>query len=236
MPVVAVHAALEKHLARAAWALPLSGVLLIIGTLTHQPDASTDFPAYARYLTMGTFLASHLVASIFGAALAIVGTVSVAGLVVLRTQHPGRMLLGTALSVAGHVLNTALFGVAAFAQPAIGHAYQDGVEQAVAWNSDVYGPELGATAAVSLLFWTAGAVLVGRALRRSSPPLRGAGLAYAITLPVFFVSGLAGGPVQPVVGALFTAAAVVIVLRLRHITHAETTDVTAAESTVSTAR
>ena len=39
----------------------------------------------------------------------------------------------------------------------------------------MYGPELGATAAVSLLFWTAGAVLVGSALRRSDPGLRRAG-------------------------------------------------------------
>jgi hypothetical protein len=207
-------AALDRHLLRGAFALPVFGVLLVVGTLTHQPDHTSDFAAYADYVTTPWFLAGHLLASIVGAALGIVGTASVAGLVALRSGRSGRVLLGAAISVLGHVLNTAVYGVAAFAQPAIGRAYADDPAAAVAWNGDVYGPALLITAAAALLSWTVGAVLVGTAVRRSAPSLRGVGLAYAVTLPVFYVSGLPGGPVQPVVGALFTVAAVGLVRRL----------------------
>jgi hypothetical protein len=210
---VLVH--LDRHLRAGAWALPASGGLLVLGTLTHQPDSTTDFPGYADYVTTDVFLLSHLVASIGGAALGILGTVCVAVLLAAQSEPARRgLLLGAALTTAAHVLNTALFGVAAFAQPAIGRAYQRGVADAVGLNSDVYGPELGATAALALLLWTTGAVLVGNGLRRSSSRLRGPGLAYAVTLPVFFLSGLPGGPVQPVAAAVFTACAVLVVRRL----------------------
>lgn len=213
-PETALAPHLERQLRLGAWALPAFGVLLVLGTLTHQPDVTADFPAYAEYVTRDVFLASHLLASIVGAALGIVGTASLALLVAARRGQDGRVLLGAALSSVAHVLNTALFGVAAFAQPAIGRAYQDGVTAAVDVNRDVYGPELGGTAAAALLLWTAGAVLIGTALRRTDPGLRGPGLAYAITLPVFFVSGLPGGPVQPIAGAAFTVVAVLVVRRL----------------------
>ena len=205
---------LERQLRTGAWALPAFGTLLVLGTVTHQPDFTTDFPEYADYVTGDVFLVSHLLASIVGAALGIVGTMSVAALVAVHGARSGPVLLGAALSTVAHVLNTALFGVAAFAQPAIGRAFQDGVTAAVAINRDVYGPELGGTAAAALLLWTAGAVLTGTALRRSDASLRGPGTAYAVTLPLFFVSGLPGGPVQPIAGAAFTVAAVLVVRRL----------------------
>jgi hypothetical protein len=75
----------------------------------------------------------------------------------------------------------------------------------------------------------------GQLLRRTSPLLRRAGAGYAITLPVFFVSGLPGGPVQPVVGVLFTAAAVVIVRHLRQGSGSRVDDST-ARATVTRAR
>ena len=115
-------AGVEQVLRRAAWALPVSGGLLVLGTVTHQPDPTTAFPAYARYVTTDHFLAGHLVASIGGAALAVVGLASVAVLLALRSDRPVGPLVGAGLSTAAHVLNTAVFGVAAFTQPAIGRA------------------------------------------------------------------------------------------------------------------
>jgi hypothetical protein len=218
---------LDGHLRTGARALPVFGALLVVGSLTHQPDFTTDFPAYAAYVTSEVFLASHLVASILGAGIGVIGTASVALLVASRTRHGGRALLGAAVSTVAHVLNTALFGVAAFAQPAIGRAYRDGSSDAVALNSDVYGPELVTTAGAALVLWTVGAVLLGTALRRTSQALRGPGLAYAVTLPVFFVSGLLGGPVQPLAAAAFTAAAVLVVRRLTSTVAPEPTSVPA---------
>jgi len=42
-------------------------------TIRQQPRVQTDFEGYARFVTTGEFLVSHLVASIGGAALAILG-------------------------------------------------------------------------------------------------------------------------------------------------------------------
>lgn len=40
------------------YARAVYGVLTMPGTLTHQPDYKTDFPAYARYITTRTLLAA----------------------------------------------------------------------------------------------------------------------------------------------------------------------------------
>ncbi len=196
------------------WALPVSGALLTVSTLTHQPSYADDFPAYAAYVTTGTFLVSHLVASILGAALGIVGALSAVALAAGRVRRPRAALAGAALTVTGQVLSTAVFGVAAFAQPAIGRAHRSGVEEAVAWNSDVYGPALFGTVGVALLAWTAGAVLVGRELAAVDSGLRVAGLTYAVSLPLFYVAGPTVEVLQPVAGAAFTVAAVVLARRL----------------------
>lgn len=205
---------LRATLTAGAWALPVSGALLTVSTLTHQPSYVDDFPAYAAYVTTGTFLVSHLVASILGAALGVIGLGAVLALAAGRLPRPRPALAGAALTVTGQVLSTAVFGVAAFAQPAIGRAHRSGAEEAVAWNSDVYGPALFGTVGVALLAWSAGAVLVGRALAGISPGLRVAGLTYAVSLPLYYVTGPVGSVLQPVAGAAFTVAAVVLVRRL----------------------
>jgi len=208
---------LRRPLLAGAWLLPVFTALLTLGTLTHQPDPGSDFAGYAGYVTTPVFLASHLGASIVGAAIGIVGTAAVALLVAVPSGRPGWTLTGAALAVLGNVLNTALFGAAAFAQPAIGRAFAAGSGDAVALNGDVYGPALFATAGAALLSWTAGAVLLGAALRRADPRLRPAGPALAALLVIFWVSGLPGGPVQPLAGAAATVAAVVVVGRLRRV-------------------
>src|ERR1700694_2459832 len=55
------------------WALPVWTVLLFLGTLTHQPDTQTDFAGFARYVTTTQFLISHIVASIIGAGIGVLG-------------------------------------------------------------------------------------------------------------------------------------------------------------------
>lgn len=206
--------ALRPTLLLGVWALPVFGVLLTLSTLTHQPSAQTDFPAYAAYVTGPWFLPSHLVGSIVGAAFGIVGVLSAALVVAQRRDRTAGVLVGAVLSVLAHVLNTAVFGVAAFAQSAIGRAYEAGLEDAVAIDADVYGPELVSTVLVAFVLWTAGAVLVGRAVATTSPSLRAAGTTYAVALPLFYLAGPVLGVVQPVFGAAFTVAAVVLARRL----------------------
>ncbi|HJR98484.1 MAG TPA: hypothetical protein VJ979_11325, partial [Actinomycetota bacterium] len=99
----------------AVWGLPVYGVLLAAGTITQQPDYRTDFAAYADYVTSSTFLASHVIASIAGAA---VGLIGMTALFVL-TEHvsPKRARWGFLSSVFGQIGLASIFGVAAFAQP-----------------------------------------------------------------------------------------------------------------------
>lgn len=198
------------------WALPVYGVLLAVSTVTHQPDPRTDFSGYADYVTTAPFLISHLVGSILGAALGVVGVGCAVMLVAARSGRPGRALLGGALTVVGNVVNSALFGVAAFAQPAIGRAYQSGVEEIVAVEQDVYGPEFIGTALAGLAMLILGAVLVGGALRRSADQLRVPGLMYAIALPLFVVSGFTIQVLQPVSAVVVAGAGLAIARRLQH--------------------
>lgn len=201
-------------LKRGAWGLPIFAVLLCLSTVTHQPDYRTEFAEYADYVTTDVFLVSHLVASILGAVAGIIGIVCIAILIAGQGVTTGRTLLAGALSVAGNVLNTALFGVAAFAQPAIGRAYHAGTESVIDLNADVYGPELTSTAVTGLSMFVAGAILLGRAMMRACPDIRWAGLTYAVALPAFVVFGLSVQSLQPVAAAVVTVAAVVFVRRL----------------------
>ena len=122
--------ALDAWSRRGIWLLPVWGLLLALSTITHQPDYDTDFAGYADYVTTPVFLVSHLGASILGAAVGIIALSSVAVLAAADGDRPGRSLLGGGLSVVGNVLNTAIYGVAAFFQPAIGRAFHSGVDGA----------------------------------------------------------------------------------------------------------
>lgn len=62
---------------QGGWLLPAFGLLLALSTIRQQPPVQTDFEGYARFVTTGEFLVSHLVASIGGAGLAILGVCSV---------------------------------------------------------------------------------------------------------------------------------------------------------------
>ena len=49
------------------------GLLVLLSTLSHQPDYRTDFLAYAEYVTTTGFLVSHLVGSILGTTIGLSG-------------------------------------------------------------------------------------------------------------------------------------------------------------------
>src|SRR5438132_578229 len=90
------------------WALPVWTVLLFRGTVTHQPDPRTDFAGFARYVTTTKFLLSHLVASILGAAIGMLGLLALLTFLALRVRSR-LAAVGLALAVLGNVLITAIF-------------------------------------------------------------------------------------------------------------------------------
>lgn len=204
---------LDRYAAPALWLLPVYGVLLALSTLTHQPPI-TDFDAYARYISTDVFLLSHLVASIGGAALAAVGVT--AALVFLSRGRAVRgAATGTALTLLALVVMASAFGSAAFVQPGIGRAHLAGAPGMAALNLDTaYGPALVATIGVSTLLFLTGAIVLGTAVARTAPGLRWAGTAYAVALPLFVVTGLAGQVLQPVMGLVGALATAVVARRL----------------------
>ena len=182
--------ALSRWARRAIWLLPVWGLLLVLSTLTAQPDFDTNFEGYARYITTTPFLLSHILASIGGAALGCIGAVALS--VHLATSRAARMALwGMAAFAASQVLTSSVFGVAAFFQPAVGRAYLQG-QQAVARaiNSEVYGAaEIFVVVGAGILLMMAGAVLLGWAAARVGVGPSWAGIVFAVAVPVFAIGG-----------------------------------------------
>jgi hypothetical protein len=198
------------------WLLPVHAVLLAIGTITHQPDKQPAFDAFARYVTTGPFLVSHLVASIGGAALGALGAVAAVAYLA-QGRGAGAGVLGMSLLVAGQVVSTAVFGTAAFAQPAVGRAHLRGVADAAAIDADVYGAPLVLTALVGVLLLLAGSIALGVAVVRAGaddPVLRRAGVLYAVGIAFFVVFGLVFTALQPVAALVAAGAAAVVAWRL----------------------
>ena len=193
----------------AIWALPIWAALLFVGTLTHQPDPQTNFAAFAAYVTTAQFLVSHLVASIAGAA---IGSIGVIGLMLFLQDSgvAGRALTGMALTVAGNTLLSSVFGVAAFAQTAMGRMYLAGAQNAPDFYSQVYGVPLSATALVAALLFIGGGVFSGIAIAGCRRLPRWAGWVYAISATGFVLSLVLFPVGQSLMSALMFAATVAV--------------------------
>jgi hypothetical protein len=204
----------ETRFARIGlWLIPVYGALLAVGTITHQPDYDTDFQNYAEYITTDRFLVSHLGASIVGAALGLLGVVAALAFLV-RGRAVTAAVLGAACFIVGNVLLTAVFGVAAFAQPAIGDAFLEGMTGVRELNEDVYSAPVFATAGIGLIFFLAGAILLGVAIARFAPPLKWIGIGFAASVVLFVLGFLVLDVAQPIGGALLALVGVALALRL----------------------
>jgi hypothetical protein len=179
-------------LARAArlglWALPVYAALLFVSTLTHQPNPKTDLAGWSRYVTTPEFLASHLVASILGAAIGALGLIAL-GAVLASRGHPRAGLWVIVTGVFANVVSAAVFGIAAFAQPAIGRDYLAGhtAQARLLVNTVVNGGWLNATAIPSGLLLAASIVIAGVAVARTGSLPRAAGIGFAISIVLFSI-------------------------------------------------
>jgi hypothetical protein len=193
-------------------------VLLFLATLTHQPDYQSDFAAWSRYVTTDVFLVSHLVGSILGAGIGVLGFVALS-LALLGRDAPRLAVWGLVTGTLGNVLTTAVFGIAAFAQPAIGRAYLAGTTAVDPLYDDVNGPPLVSTAAIGVLLLSAAAIVYGVAVIRTGLAPRLAGLAFAVGGPLFAIVGvLLGDVVQSIGAALLVIGGTWIVLVARRAT------------------
>ena len=198
-------------LARAArlglWALPVWAVLLFAGTLTHQPNPKTHLADWSRYVTTPEFLASHLVTSILGAAIAALGLVAL-GAVLASRGHPRAGLWVIVTGVFANVLTVAVIGIAAFAQPAIGRLYLAGhtAQASLLVNTVVDGGWLTVTAVIGTVLLATSVVVSGVAVARTGSLPRAAGIGFAVTMALFAIAQVPDkGPWQAIAGALMTA-------------------------------
>ncbi len=199
----------RKFARRAIWALPVWAALLFFGTLTHQPDPQTAFGEFAAYVTTNQFLISHLLNSIAGAA---IGSIGIIGLMLFLqdSKAAGKALTGMVATVAANTLTSSIFGVAAFAQPAMGRLYLAGQENALDFYNNVYAAPLFITALVSLLLFIVGGVFTGIAIASYDRWPRWTGWVYAAATTGFVLSNFLLPVGQSVTSALLFAATAVV--------------------------
>jgi hypothetical protein len=199
---------LERMTRLFVWALPAWAILLLLATLTHQPPYQTRFGAWSRYVTTPQFLVSHLVGSILGGALGVIGFVGLGLWLVCqedrRASRPAAP--GVVCSVIGNVFVIAVFGIAAFAQPAIGRSYLAGHADVRALYDDVNGVPLLVTALCGVLLLSLGVALLGAGVLRSGVAPAWAGWCLVVGAPVFAIVGVVLADVVQTVGAALLLA------------------------------
>lgn len=186
----------RRGVGRAVWLLPVFGALTLWATITHQPSPTTEFSAWARFVTTDEFLAKHLVGSIIGLALSVVGVAGVVFLVLQTGRHARAALWGFVLTVFGSAGLIAGFGVAAFAQPAIGNLELQQYAGAHGVYDDVYGIPAFATLIGGGVLFAISTVLIARATAAIDAVPRWARIAFGSSGPLIAFLGIAVGPAQ----------------------------------------
>ena len=191
------------------WALPVWAVLLFAGTLTHQPNPKTHLADWSRYVTTPEFLASHLVASILGAAIGALGLVAL-GAVLASRGRPRAGLWVIVTGVFANVLTVAVIGIAAFAQPAIGRDYLAGhtAQASLLVNTVVDGGWLTVTAVTGGVLLAASVVVAWVAVARTGSLPRAAGIGFAISIVLFAIGALQDNFLETIAGVLMIASTV----------------------------
>jgi hypothetical protein len=205
--------ALDRFARIGLWLLPVYGLANLVGTLSSQPDYKKDFPGYARYIRTSQFLASHLVASMLGTAVGLLGFTALF-VYLTRGRRAGVALSAFVATVVGNVYMVAVFGVAAFAQPAIGKAFLAGHRDVVSLNSSVYGTALNTTVGVGLGLFFLGTVLFAIAISASRSLPKAGGVLLAVWLPVFAIGSIMGNALAQIGAVLLIGAGTWIAWRV----------------------
>lgn len=206
------------------WALPIYAATLFAGTVTHQPPPQTQLADWSRYVTTNEFLIGHIVLSIFGSIFGAIGAVAL-GTVLIERGSVKLGLAGMLSGLSANVIGTSIFGIAAFAQPAIGRLYLSGQTQTA---RDVYydaaqGTPMVIVALVFIVLLVASFIVFGVAFARLELMPRWAGIGYAVSGPLFAVIGFAlDNWIQSVAAILMTASAVWMVIALRRFEYRRT--------------
>jgi hypothetical protein len=169
--------------------LPLSGALTFWSSLHPQPDPSTHYADWARFVTTHHYVLSHVLGSGLGLILAIFGSFALgAWLVGSRSTRLG--LIAMVLAVLGSSLFLMLMGVSAFAAPEEGQAYLTGIEGLADLPSSVSDTVFGVTTGLMIITTLVGNVMLGFAVWRSGVLPRWTGALWAAAPVLMYVLGL----------------------------------------------
>jgi hypothetical protein len=169
--------------------LPLYGALTFFSSLDPQPDPSTQYEAWSRFVTTNGYVLKHLFASDLGIIFVIFGTFALGAY--LTRSRAGRMgLVAMVIAVFGHALFLLIGGVSTFATPVEGQAYLEGIEEYSKLPTSLAVTAQTATFGVSILLGFVGNVLLGVAVWRSGILPRWSGALWAAAPVLMYVFGL----------------------------------------------
>ena len=202
-------------------ALPISGLLTAWATLVPQPNPTTEFEAWSRFVTTTDYLISHLLGTNLGIILLIFGVIALGAYLAKEGGRSGRLgLVAMVIMIAANTLALmSAGGWSTFAAPAIGRAYLSGIEEAM--RIDV-GIDYIVIFMLVIVLAFIGNVLLGIAIWRSMTLPKWAGAIWIAWAVLFYVAGVLSGflftssslPTQPIGSLLMTISGGWIVWRV----------------------
>jgi len=220
-------------------ALPLYAVLVGYATRVAQPDQVSDPENWAGFVSTTSYLVEHVLASVVGTALAILGTFAL-GAYLAGSRRSRSALWGMTLAVTGQVLFMVPGVVSTFVTPAIGSAYLAGNQAAITIE---FSPVLMAALGLALLLALMGNLLLAAAIWGSHRFPRWVGLLWAAGTLTFYLFGAVLGlattgaslPTQPIGAGLLLLAGTAIAWKARREPDAEPAETPEAASRVGQA-
>ena len=184
-------------------ALPLSGVLILVGLLSRYdtPNPRVDAEAAAQTASSTGFFVGQFVGNILGLTLLIFGLLALTTYLA-NTRARGLALAAMLLSVAGIALILSALGVTTYALPVIGRAYLNGQVDAVTIADAIFNAPAREVFVPIFLLYSAGFILFGVAIWRSGVLRKGTAIALGIHAPLFASFIRPQPTVGTVIGAL----------------------------------
>jgi hypothetical protein len=169
-------------------ALPIYSILLVVGTLTPQPDQVADPEGWAQFVSTTHYMITHIATNLLGPILAILGAFALT--VMITARSPRLAPTGMVLAVAGQVLFSVPAVISTFVTPAIGHAYLQGDQDIMALTL----PDAATMITVlALMITVAGNIMLGTATAKSTAVPRWSGIGWAAGTVTFYLLGAALG-------------------------------------------
>jgi hypothetical protein len=164
-------------------------VLTFFSSLDPQPDPSTHYEAFSRFVTTDGYALKHLILSDLSIIFVIFGTFALGAY--LTRGRTGRLgLWAMVIAVFGQALFLLIGGVSTFATPVEGQTYLAGIEEYRKLPPGLAVSAQTATLGVSVLFGFVGDVVLGVAVWRSEILPKWSGALWAFAPVLMYVFGL----------------------------------------------